>query len=127
MNREQFLDKLFNMFSGSFKTENKQTWWDAYKSVLSEKVDYEKLFDTMLTEYTSKTAPSPAWLKEKSVYKIENQIDAGGIVYENIYATAPNGFVYEFGYNPKETCFAIECENLKKRGFKDFRKERYEV
>ena len=75
----------------------------------------------MLEEYTSKTAPSPAWLKEKSVYKLEHQFQQGGVVFENIYATAPNGLVYQFGYNPKESNYKLEAEKLYKRGFKDIK------
>lgn len=120
MNREQFLDTMFSMFQRSFTDDNKQTWWNAYKKVLPESIDFDLLYETLLTDYDGKTAPTPAWLKKNA--KVKQEISDTPLEFKNIYATAPNGIEYMFSYITSESNYALECENLLKMGFTNFRK-----
>lgn len=122
MNREDFLDKLFVMFAKSFTSDDKQAWWDAYKQVLSENIDYNKLYNTMLVEYEHKTAPMPAWLKAKASYNIR---EPESVTFKNIWATSPRGYRYQFGYNPQKETFALVAESLIKQGFTNVSEEEY--
>lgn len=121
MNRNKFLERFFEMFSKSFDESNKQIWWDSYKKVLPESIDFDALERTILDDWDKRTAPAPAWLKQRATYLQGQEPEA--IVFENIWGTAPNGFDYCFGYNPKESSFALEAENLLKQGFTNIRKE----
>lgn len=119
MNREQFLDALFTMFPRSFTDGNKQIWWDAYKKALSDVIDYDDLYETLVSHYDGKTAPTPAWLKKNA--KVKQELADMELKVHNLYATAPNGIEYMFGYTEDQT-YALACEDLFKRGFKHFRK-----
>lgn len=40
-------------------------WIEAYENVLSQNIDYDKLFNVMIATYEyTHTAPSPKWLKD---------------------------------------------------------------
>lgn len=120
MNRSEFLNSFFAMYGKSFTDTNKQIWLDAYKKVLPESIDFDLLYETLLTDYDGKTAPTPAWLKKNA--KVKQEISDTPLEFKNIYATAPNGIEYMFSYITSESNYALECENLLKQGFTNFRK-----
>ena len=65
MDRKEFLDTLVRMYPNSFNQGNLQIWMNGYKKVLSENLNFEVLFEKLITEYMSiHTAPAPAWFKE---------------------------------------------------------------
>lgn len=117
MNREEFLTKIFEMFSASFNNNNKQTWWDAYKKALSIKLDYDALFDAVLSEYEQKTAPSPAWLKARAKIKKEFKENQADIEYPSIVATSKKtGYEFIFGLEPNQTFEQVK-KALEKKGY----------
>lgn len=121
MNRENFLKTFFNLYKNTFNEENSATWLEAYKSVLGMNVDFDRLYNTMLLEWDKRTAPPPAWLKQRATY-IQGQEPEEPVI-KNIYGTAPTGFEYCFGYCTHESNFALEAENLIKMGFTNIRGE----
>jgi hypothetical protein len=66
VDKDEFLKRLFSMFPTTFNENNLCYWTIGYETVLNKlKIDYEKLFYTMLTQYDkTNTAPSPKWIKE---------------------------------------------------------------
>jgi len=116
MNREEFLEQIFTMFSVSFNNSNKQTWWNAYKKALSPKLDYDNLFDSVLSEYEQKTAPSPAWLKARGKIKKEFKVNIE-VEYPSIIAIDKmSGFEFTFGLEPPMT-FEEAKKCLEKKGY----------
>ena len=122
MNRNKFLERFFELFNKHFDDNNKQLWWDAYKKVLPESIDFDRLEDTLLNEWDKRTAPTPAWLKQRAVYT-QGLEPPEALPIANIWGTAPNGFNYCFGYNTEESNYGLEAEKLLKMGFKNIRKE----
>ena len=74
LNRESFLKKLFLMYPANFTKENAPIWKEAYEIVLTENLDYNKLFNIMVKDYKSiATAPSPAWFEDYKAICEEKQ------------------------------------------------------
>ena len=118
MDRDEFLAKLFGLYATTFNRGNATEWTNAYKQVLAENIDYDKLFNYMLTNYAGATAPSPAYLIKNAVkkpdpFKTENKYPE----YENVLADK-NGVTYEFGLN---CSFQEFIDFRKKDGFTNFR------
>lgn len=124
MDKVTFLTRFFDLYADSFPPKSKQTWLDAYKKVLDDEIDYDKLENFLLLNWDKKTAPPPAWLKQNSLKKEgTTQTVKECLEFENIWGTAPNGYRYCFGYNPKESNYSLEAAELVKKGFKDISKE----
>ena len=65
MDRKEFLMTLQKMYPNSFNPNNLQIWMNGYKKVLAENLNFDVLFEKLITEYMSiHTAPAPAWFKE---------------------------------------------------------------
>ena len=75
MNREEFITKLFSLYATTFNKGNGQAWTDAYKQVLKPNIDYDKLYDFMLSNYAGASAPSPAFLLKNAVYIQEQKTE----------------------------------------------------
>lgn len=77
MDKETFIQALLEMFPNSFTESNTQMWIEAYSAVLPDELDFQELFDDMLTNYTSTNyAPSTAFFKpyvDKQLEKIKFQ------------------------------------------------------
>ena len=120
MNRDEFLVKLFGLYATTFSKGNSTNWIEAYKQVLSENIDYDKLYDYMLCNYSGAGAPSPAYLKKNAEIK-QNPFESKEKKYpewETVLADK-NGITYEFGLN----CSFQEFIDFrrKKDGFINFR------
>lgn len=102
MNQIEFIEKLFGLFPSKFTKENKQLWWDGYKKVLSEKIDYEKLYNTVLSGWDKTSAPPPAWLKDHSEIKIYYTQPKNDYPYSEKITVSVNGSIYSFWYDPKQ-------------------------
>lgn len=64
MDKETFIQTLLEMFPNSFTESNTQMWIEAYSVVLPDKLDFQELFDDMLTNYKATNyAPSTAFFK----------------------------------------------------------------
>lgn len=68
MNQDEFLAKLFSLYAATFSRGNGQAWSEVYKKVLSPNIDYDKLYDYVIFEYTDAGAPKPAHLLKHAVY-----------------------------------------------------------
>ena len=55
------------MYPNAIKNEGYDAYYDSYKRVLSNKIDFEKLFDIFCLEHNTNYPPTAAWLKEKSI------------------------------------------------------------
>lgn len=65
MNRTQFLQNLFAMYQKCFDKNNIQVWANAYKQVLPEDTDFDKLFYKVLVTHDSvDKAPTPKFLHD---------------------------------------------------------------
>ena len=66
MNMYEFLDELFEIYSNSWKENNKQIKQKQYWTVLDRpNVDFDKLLKIVAEEYLEGFIPPPAWLKDK--------------------------------------------------------------
>ena len=66
MNMYEFLDELFEIYSNSWKENNKQIKQKQYWSILDRpNVDFDKLLKIVAEEYLEGFIPPPAWLKDK--------------------------------------------------------------
>ena len=116
MDREQFLNKLFGLYATTFSRGNASIWSEAYKQVLKENIDYDKLYEYMLANYAGASAPSPAFLLKNAVIKYTPDFNKS-IEWENIEADI-NGMTYEFAL---DCPFGEARTNLEKRGFTNVR------
>lgn len=66
MNMYEFLDELFEIYSNSWKENNKEVKQKQYWSILDRpNVDFDKLLKIVAEEYLEGFIPPPAWLKDK--------------------------------------------------------------
>ena len=66
MNMYEFLDELFEIYSNSWKENNKQIKQKQYWTILDRpNVDFNKLLKIVAEEYLEGFIPPPAWLKDK--------------------------------------------------------------
>jgi hypothetical protein len=62
----EFLDELFEIYSNSWKENNKEVKQKQYWSILDRpNVDFDKLLKVVAEEYLEGFIPPPAWLKDK--------------------------------------------------------------
>jgi hypothetical protein len=68
MNRQEFIQELLNLYPNAPAFNNpysKQKWVEGYSKVLKGKIDFDRLYEIMITEYMSmNTPPAPAWFSE---------------------------------------------------------------
>lgn len=114
MNQEEFLTKLFSLYATTFSRGNGQAWTDAYKQVLSPNIDYDKLYDYMLSNYDESGAPKPAWLKKNAVY-VQSQEEEEKPVEFPTMLVRKRGYEYEFGLEDDD--YIKHIEFFKKNGF----------
>lgn len=124
MNQDEFLAKLFNLFSTTFNRGNGQAWSEAYKLVLNPdlNIDYDSLYTHVISNYSGSAAPKPAYLLEqvnKHSLFIKNKIyeNEQYPVFETLIAEK-NGYPYEFGI---ETNYTEAVKDLTQRGFHNIR------
>lgn len=62
MNKNEFYNRLMARFSTTFKDEKKgDVLLEDYDRVLTGKIDFDKLYEYVNTEYDKTSAPVPAW------------------------------------------------------------------
>jgi len=115
MTREEFLIKLKELFPRDFDAKNPQAqyWLNAYKQVLSSNIEYDKLFESVICEYTGQSAPKPAWLRERAIYAQSKDTYIGESLEKLIYEV--NNFEYEFWYDTKKQTKYEAREALEKK------------
>ena len=116
MTQEEFLTKLFSLYSTTFNRGNGQAWIDAYKQVLKPTIDYEKLYEYVLTNYAGASAPSPAFLLKNATYR-KNPLEPECPEFETLIAEK-NGIPYEYGI---ETTYNDTVKWLTSKGFTNIR------
>lgn len=95
MEREEFLEKIYGLYPNSFSKGNAASWLEAYKTVLTETIDYNELYKFTISNYAGVTAPSPAYLLKNAVIK-QRYEDKKPIEFETVIAEK-NNQVYEYG------------------------------
>lgn len=113
MNREEFLTKLFSLYATTFNRGNGQAWTDAYKQVLSPDIDYDQLYDYMLSNYDEGGAPKPAWLKKNAVY-IQKEQEKKPVEFPTIIGYKKGHGCMDFGM--ENTDYVKHIEFFQKRG-----------
>jgi hypothetical protein len=64
MNREEFIEKLVLLYE-DFNEKNIKARKEAYEIVLSNELNFDKIYKTLLEQYESfKFAPSPAYINK---------------------------------------------------------------
>ena len=64
MDKDEFIAAILEMYPNSFTQSNTQMWIEAYSQVLPDKINFQELFDDMLTNYKATNyAPSTAFFK----------------------------------------------------------------
>lgn len=64
MNKHEFIKKLMSRFSFYIEKDPEGTFYDTYTRVLTNKVDYDKLWDKFVNEYAEKTPPTGVQIKQ---------------------------------------------------------------
>lgn len=95
MTQDEFILKLFSLYSTTFSKGNGQAWTDAYKQVLKPNIDYDKLYEFMLANYAGAAAPSPAYLLKNAVF-IKKQEPEQEEVWETLLVQKGKQ-IYEYG------------------------------
>lgn len=81
MDRTQFLENLFIMFPLCFTPANVQIWRSKYETILSPRIDYDRLDYKFITTWKNmKTPPSPSELLEMA----REYIPAGSQVLDDL-------------------------------------------
>lgn len=121
MDRTEFVERIVQRHKMS--EDEKRTLKQDYFMVLSNDIDFDKLFQTYIEEYANKTYPPPAWFKQRAKKKIINSTSAPEI--RDLLVVLPNGNQYQFAYeHPLETeQQAIEAikERFQNRNYKLYR------
>lgn len=112
MNQEEFLTKMFSLYATTFNRGNGQVWLDAYRQVLSPNIDYDKLYNDMLSDYAGASAPSPATLKKMAVYVKSNEPET---IEETETLIIRKG-KYDYEYGVKLADYQNDIEYFKKKG-----------
>ena len=112
------------MFSTTFNKGNGQAWSEAYKQVLKPElnVDYERLYEHVICNYSGSAAPKPAYLlgeiTKHSIYSqnktfVKNECPE----FETLIAEK-NGKKYEYGI---DTTYNDTVKWLTNKGFTNIR------
>jgi len=117
MNRDEFLKKLFGLYAATFNKGNGSQWLQAYEQVLKENIDYDKLYEYMLTNYAGAAAPTPAFLLKGATYKKTAEEKRKTPTWENIQADI-KGITYDFALNYS---FGEARSILENKGFTNVR------
>lgn len=119
MTFDDFMTKLFILYPKDKRTAI--AWVDAYRKVLNdEDIDFDALYDKMITTFAGSSAPSPAWCKSNSRLKKQAFKEAmDDINFESVYCDR-NGFTYCAGVDP-DLGWNETVRRLSKQGFKNFR------
>lgn len=65
MQKMQFIEWLFNLYTNSWNERNKQLKQEQYYKILDDRVDFDKLAKMITEENFSEFMPQPAWIKER--------------------------------------------------------------
>ena len=75
LDKFDFINRIISMYPNAIKNEGYDAYYDSYKRVLSNKIDFEKLFDIFCLEHNTNYPPTAAWLKEKSILCLKKEIE----------------------------------------------------
>ncbi len=64
MNKHEFIKKLLSRFSFYVEKDPEGAFYDTYTRILTNKVDYDKLWDKFVNEYDEKTPPTGVYIKK---------------------------------------------------------------
>lgn len=127
MTQDEFILKLFSLYSTTFSKGNGQAWTDAYKQVLKPNINYDKLYEFMLANYAGTSAPSPAFLLKNAVFiktqEVEQPEEYDTIIvrkgkYDYEYGVKLSNYINDIKYFDKEGmniirlkfCNTTECQ-----------------
>lgn len=83
MDKDEFIAAILEMYPNSFTQSNTQMWIEAYSQVLPEKINFQELFDDMLTNYKATNyAPSTAFFKPY----IDKQLERKNFEKEKLFS-----------------------------------------
>lgn len=113
MNQDEFLTKLFSLYAATFSRGNGQAWSEVYKKVLNPNLDYDKLYDYLIFEYTDAGAPKPAHLLKHAVYKKSLEPEQS-VETETLLVRRGN---YDYEYGVKLADYEKDIEYFNRNGF----------
>lgn len=79
MKKHEFIEKLFKMYPSSFTQSNVDTWLSNYEIGLGDNLNYDLLFNKVITKYGGTKIPSIAWLLENSNEVVSNVCNGNDI------------------------------------------------
>lgn len=85
LDKFDFINRIISMYPNAIKNEGYDAYYDSYKRVLSNKIDFEKLFDIFCLEHNTNYPPTAAWLKEKSILCLKKEIEQSTWLQVKIY------------------------------------------
>ena len=112
MNQDEFLQKLFSLYATSFNKGNGQAWSEAYRQVLKPNIDYDKLYDYMIGNYASASAPSPAFLLKNATYLKADEPEEIPVTETLIVRKGK----YDYEYGVKLADYKQDIEFFKSKG-----------
>lgn len=113
MNQDEFLAKLFSLYAATFSRGNGQAWSEVYKKVLNPNLDYDKLYDYLIFEYTDAGAPKPAHLLKHAVYKKSLEPEQS----EETETLIVRNSNYEYEYGVKLADYENDIKYFNRNGF----------
>lgn len=64
MQKEDFINRIINLFPSSFKTMSRDEAFDNYDTGISDNLDFDMLFKKFAENYEKDCAPRPAYFKQ---------------------------------------------------------------
>ena len=85
MLKSEFIKKLMSRFNFYIQNDPEGTFYDAYTRVLTNRVDYEKLWDKFLREYDKQTPPTGVYIRQMAQSCLKNQAPSGGWISVKVF------------------------------------------
>ncbi len=85
MTKTEFIRKLLSRYSFYIEKDPEGTFYDTYTRVLTNKVDFEKLWDKFVNEYAEKTPPTGVYIKQLAQSCLKEYIPSADWVSIKVY------------------------------------------
>lgn len=116
MNKKQFIDKMLVKFMSNASTIQAKQFVEEYDQFLKPTLDFDFLYEKVITDYTQKSAPQISqlrqWFRTAKEFETQNTTSTW-----KIYAQTKRGDLYDF------YCFVAVPEIVGVKEFKESRPE----
>ena len=120
MNKQEFMTKLVTMYPSQFAGSTADEWVKIYEEKITGNIDYDRLWNILITEYEHKTTPAPKWLVDR-LPRCEKEVIKSAPVYNtyiDIEITARELYGDNYDTVLRFTATEQDVEKLKAKGKK---------